>query len=157
VTGVNISAASFGLSAAAVAGENEQEFEDGELEDTTGTVTSVSGTSFVLAIASGMPLTFTTDASTEFNAGASLAPMTNTVVTVEGVTKADGSLYAKEVEGVEVVGGAELEGLISQVTGNPATQLTFSADDGTGSGMDDTKIGASFTVDVIGAGYKVSK
>ena len=67
------------------------------------------------------------------------------------------ALYAKEVEGVEDVGGAEVEGLISQVTGNPASQLTFTADDGSGSGMDDTKTGSSFTADVSGAGYKVSK
>jgi len=83
--------------------------------------------------------------------------MTNMVVTVEGVTKSDGTLYAKEVEGVEDVGGAEVEGLVTQVTGNPATQLTFTADDGSGSGMDDTSTGSSFTADVSGAGYKVGK
>jgi hypothetical protein len=31
------------------------------------------------------------------------------------------------------------------------------ADDGSGSGVDDTKLGTSFTVDVIGAQYKVAK
>lgn len=158
VTGVNIGAASFNLSTSTVAAENEQEFESGELEDTTGTVSSVSGTSFTLLVGmTGTSLTFTTDANTEFKDGAALATMANTVVTVEGVTKADGTLYAKEVEGVEDIGGAEVEGLISQVVGNPATQLTFVADDGSGSGMDDTKTGSSFTADVSGAGYKVSK
>lgn len=157
VTGVSLSANSFTLSTSAVAGQNEQEFENGELEDMTGTVSSVSGTSFTLVTGAGVSLTFSTDASTQFNDGASLATMTNTVVTVEGATKADGTLYAKEVEGVEDAGGAEVEGLISQVSGNPATQLTFTADDGSGSGMDDTKTGTSFIVDVSGAGYKVSK
>ncbi|MBI3645687.1 MAG: DUF4382 domain-containing protein [Acidobacteriales bacterium] len=158
VTGVNISAASFNLSTSTVAAENEQEFENGELEDITGTVSSVSGTSFTLLVGmAGTSLTFTTDANTQFKDGATLATMANTVVTVEGVTKADGSLYAKEVEGVETAGGVEAEGLISQVTGNPATQLTFIADDGSGSGMDDTKTGSSLTADVSGAGYKVSK
>ncbi len=157
ITGVNISAASFTISTATVAAENEQEFEDGELEDTTGTVTSVNGNSFVLSLGvSGTTLTFVADSNTEFKDGAALATMNNTVVTVEGVTRSDGSLYAKEVEGVEDVGGAEVEGLITQVTGNPATQLTFSADDGSGSGMDDTKVGSSFSVDVSGAGYKVN-
>lgn len=158
VTGVNISAASFNLSTSTVAAEDEQEFENGELEDITGTVSSVSGTSFTLLVGlTGTSLTFTTDANTEFKDGATLATMANTVVTVEGVTKADGTLYAKEVEGVEDIGGAEVEGLISQVVGNPATQLTFVADDGSGSGMDDTKTGSSFTADVSGAGYKVSE
>jgi hypothetical protein len=158
VTGVNISAASFDLTTSTVAAENEQEFESGELEDTTGTVSSVSGTSFTLLVGmTGTSLTFKTDANTEFKDGAALATMANTVVTVEGVTKTDGTLYAKEVEGVEDIGGAEVEGLISQVLGNPATQLTFVADDGSGSGMDDTKTGSTFTADVSGAGYKVSK
>lgn len=158
VTGVSISTASFNLFTSTVAAENKQEPEDGELEDTTGTVSSVSGTSFVLVTGvTGTSLTFTTDANTQFSDGAALATMTNTVVTVEGVTKSDGTLYAKEVEGVENAGGAEVEGLVSQVTGNPATQLTFTADDGSGTGMDDTKTGSSFTVDVSGAGYKVSK
>lgn len=158
VTGVNISGSSFASSLSTVAAENEQEPEDGELEDTTGTVSSVSGTSFTLLVGmAGTPLTFTTDANTEFNDGASLATMANTVVTVEGVTRADGTLYAKEVEGVENMGGAELEGLISQVTGNPATQLAFVADDGSGNGMDDTTVGSSFTADVSGAQYKVAK
>jgi Domain of unknown function (DUF5666) len=157
VTGVNISATSFNLSTSTVAADNEQEPEDGELEDLTGTVSSVSGTSFVLAIGmNGTSLTFTTDANTEFKDGATLATMANMVVTVEGVTRPDGTLYAKEVEGVEDVDGAEVEGLITQVTGNPATQLTLVADDGSGRGMDDSKTGSSFTVDVSGAGYKVS-
>jgi hypothetical protein len=158
VTGVNISGSSFKLSTSTVVGQDEQEFENGELEDTTGTVTSVSGNSFVLALGiNGTSLTFTTDANTEFKDGATLATMTNTVVTVEGFTRTDGTLYAKEVEGVEDAGGAEVEGLISQVVGHPATQLTFVADDGSGSGMDNTKTGSSFTADVSGAGYKVSK
>lgn len=158
VTGVNISAASFKLTTSAVVAENEQEFESGELEDISGTVGSVSGTSFTLLLGmTGTSLTFTTDASTEFKDGAALANMANTVVTVEGRTKADGTLYAKEVEGVEDMGGAEVEGLISKVVGNPASQLTFVADDGSGSGMDDTKTGSSFTVNVTGAGYKVGK
>jgi hypothetical protein len=105
----------------------------------------------------GTSLTFTTDTNTQFNDGAALATMANTVVTVEGVTNSDGTLYAKEVEGVEDVGGAEVEGLISQVTGNPATQLIFVADDGSGSGMDGSKTGSSFTADISGAGYKVHK
>jgi hypothetical protein len=158
VTGVNISGSSFTFSTSAVAAENEQEPEDGELEDTTGTVSAVSGTSFTLALGiTGTPLTFATDANTVFSDGAALATMTNTVVTVEGVTRADGTLYAKEVEGVENANGVEADGLILQVTGNPATQLVFNADDGSGSGMDDTKTGSSLTADVSGAGYKVDK
>lgn len=158
VTGVNIGASSFTFSTSAVAAENQQEPEDGELEDTTGTVSSVSGTSFTLVLGiTGTPLTFATDANTVFSDGATLATMTNAVVTVEGVTRSDGTLYAKEVEGVENGNGMEADGLILQVTGNPATQLTFNADDGSGSGMDDTKTGTTLTADVSNAGYKIDK
>jgi hypothetical protein len=76
---------------------------------------------------------------------------------VEGVTKSDGTLYAKEVEGIEDATGAESEGLITQVSGNPATQLAFVADHGMGSGMDDTKVGEPITADVSNAKYKVKK
>lgn len=104
----------------------------------------------------GVPLTFTTEANTQFDDGASLTK--NAIVTVEGVTKSDGTLYAKEVEGIEDASGAEAEGLITQVTGNPATQLTFVADHGMGSGMDDTKVGDTITADVSSAKkYEVKK
>ncbi len=159
VTGVNISSSSFTFSSATVAAnENEQEPEDGELEDTTGTVASVSGTSFTLNVATtGTQLTFTTDSNTKFDDGATLATMTTgTVVTVEGITKSDGTLYAKEVEGVENENGSELDGLISQVTRGFATTLTFVADDGSGNGMDDAKVGSTFNVDVTTAQFKVS-
>ena len=158
VTGVKLSASSFNVSTSAVAAEDKQEAEDGELEDTTGMVTSVSGSSFTMTMGqSGVALTFTTDANTQFNDGASLATLLNTIVKVEGVTKADGTLYAKEVEGIENQNGAEAEGLITQVTGNPAAQLKVVAQDGIGAGMNSNVIGSTVSVDVSGAGYKVSQ
>ena len=158
VTGVNLSASSFTFSSSTVAAENEQEPDNGEMEDTTGTVSSVSGNSFTLSLGTGgTSLTFATDSNTEFKDGATLATLTNMVVSVEGVTRADGTLYAKEVEGVEAEGGAEVEGVISSVTGNPASQLGVVVDAGSGSGVDDSKTGSTVTANVSGAGYKVSK
>ncbi len=81
----------------------------------------------------------------------------NKIVTVEGVTRSDGTLYAKEVEGIEDETGAEAEGLITAISGSPAMQLTFVADHGMGSGMDDTKVGTIITADVSNAQYKVKK
>ena len=153
VTGVNLSASSFGLGTAAVAAEDKQGHDDGELEDTTGTITAVNGTSFTLTAGqNGAPLIFATDAGTAFDDGASLT--VNTIVTVEGTTKSDGTLYAKEVEGIEDSSGVEAEGLITQISG---TQISFLADDGLGSGMDDTKVGGSITADISTAKYKVNK
>jgi len=156
VTGVNLTASSFTVASAVVAAEDKQGHDDGELEDTTGVITAVNGTSFTLTVdQNGVPLIFTTDANTQFDDGASLTR--NTIVTVEGVTKPDGTLYAKEVEGIEDASGTESEGLITQVSGNPATHLTFVADHGMGSGMDDTKVGGVITADVSSANYKVKK
>jgi len=159
VIGVNLSATSFTISTSAVAGnQNNEQDDDGELEDTTGTVTNVSGTSFTLTVGqNGTPLTFSTDANTEFDDGAALGSMLNTIVKVEGVTMADGSLYAKEVEGVENNNGAEAEGLITAVTGSPATALSLVAQDGLGSGVTATTIGSTLNVNVAGAQYKVDK
>jgi DNA/RNA endonuclease YhcR with UshA esterase domain len=146
------------------ANENEQEAEDGEMEDITGLVTAVNGTSFTLTLGqNGVQLTFTTDANTQFSDGVtSAASALNMIVKVEGVTKSDGTLYAKEVEGIENQNGAELEGFITAVTPGPptaATSLTIVGQDGIGSGIDDTDIGATITVDVSGvssSGYKVN-
>lgn len=159
VTGFALSASSFAVSTAAVAAdENAQEDDNGELEDISGMVGSVSGSTFTLTLSSGATMTFTTDANTQFSDGLTDVNSTlNMIVKVEGVTKPDGSLYAKEVEGVENQNGLEMEGLITTVTGNPATSLTIVAQDGMGSGVDDTKVGNSFTVDVSGAQYKVNK
>jgi hypothetical protein len=158
VTGVNFSASSFAVSTSAVAAEAQEEAENGELEDTTGTVTNVSGTSFTMTVGqNGVSLTFTTDANTEFKDGATLATIMNTVVNVEGRTLADGTLYAKEVEGVENESGTELEGVVNQVTGNPATQLSVVAQDGSGSGMNDSNVGNVMAIDVTAAQYSVEQ
>jgi hypothetical protein len=156
VTGVAITANSFTVSASSNQNENEEEAENGELEDTIGTVNTVSGNSFTMTVGqNGVSLTFTTDQNTEFKDGASLATLVNMIVKVEGLTRSDGSLYAKEVEAVENEQGMEAEGLVTQVTGNPATQLSVVAQDGSGSGMDDTKVGAVVTANVSGAQYRV--
>ena len=93
-------------------------------------------------------MTFSTDGTTQFKDGVTtVASLLNQVVTVEGFTKSDGSLFAKEVEGLESNTGAEVEGLITAISG---TTLTVNAHDGIGNGFDDTKIGASFTVNIAG-------
>jgi hypothetical protein len=158
VNGVAITANSFGVSTSAVAPVQQQHAEDGELEDTTGLVTAVTGNSFTMTVGqNGVSLTFTTDTNTQFSDGASLATMLNTIVNVEGNTQPDGSLYAKEVEGVENNAGMEADGLVTQVSGNPAAQLSVVAQDGSGAGMDTTKVGTTLTIDVSGANYKVDQ
>jgi uncharacterized protein DUF5666 len=157
ITGFNFSSASFSITAKAVTANNQQD-DDGELEDVAGLVTSVSSNSFTMNVGqSGAQLTFTTDNTTQFSDGlTNVASTANQIVKVEGATKADGTLLASEVEGIENQNGAELEGIVAAVTGNPASTLAVTAQDGTGSGMDGTKIGVAFSADVSKAPqYKV--
>ena len=161
VTGISPSPSAFTISTSAVAAQNnedQEEDENGKLEDIMGMVTNVSGTSFSMTVGqSGASLTFATDSNTEFKDGASLSTLMNTIVKVEGMTNPDGTLRAKEVEGIENQDGAELEGLVTQVTGNPATQLMVVAQDGNGHGMDNQQMGSTQTVNVAGAQYKVDQ
>src|SRR5262249_12090174 len=148
VNGISFGPTSFNITAKTPGAANNQQDDDGEIEDTEGTVTAVNGASFTMKLQNGSSLTFTTDATTEFKDGVTgVAGLLNQVVTVEGFTKSDGSLFAKEVEGLENQNGAEVEGLITAISG---TTLTVTAQDGIGNGMDDNKVGASFTVNIAG-------
>ena len=158
ITGFNFSGSSFTFSTKLVAAANQQD-DDGELEDVTGLVTSVSGSSFTMNVGQGgAQLTFTTDNTTQFSDGvADVNSTLNQIVKVEGMTKVDGTLFASEVEGLENQNGGELEGIMTAVTGNPATSVSVLAQDGTGSGMNSSKIGASFSADVSGAQFKIDQ
>jgi hypothetical protein len=153
INGISFGPTSFNITAKAPGAQANQQDDDGEIEDVQGTVTAVNGSSFTLKIGTGASLDFTTDGATEFKDGITgVAGLLNQVVTVEGFTRSDGSLYAKEVEGNENESGGEIEGLITSISG---TTLTINADDGSGNGMDDTKMGATFSVNI--AGLKASK
>jgi hypothetical protein len=154
ITGISFGPTSFNITAKAPGAQANQQDDDGEIEDIQGLVTAVNGSSFTMNVGqTGSSLTFTTDASTEFKDGiTTVASALNQVVTVEGFTRSDGTLFAKEVEGLENENGAELEGIITQISGST---LTVMAQDGIGNGMDDTKVGDSFTVSI--AGLKASK
>ncbi|MGZ4900079.1 MAG: DUF5666 domain-containing protein [Candidatus Angelobacter sp.] len=149
VNGIAFTASSFNITAKSPGVAANQQDDDGEIEDVQGTVTAVNGSSFTFKVGqTGSSMTFTTDATTQFKDGVtSVASLLNQVVTVEGFTKSDGSLFAKEIEGLESNTGAEAEGLITAISG---TTLTVTAQDGIGNGFDDTKIGASFSVNIAG-------
>ena len=149
VNGIAFTSSSFNITAKAPGVAGNQQDDDGEIEDVQGTVTAVNVSSFTFKVGqTGSSMTFNTDGTTQFKDGVtSVASLLNQVVTVEGFTRADGSLFAKEIEGLESNSGAEVEGLITAISG---TTLTVNAHDGIGSGMDDTKIGASFSVNIAG-------
>src|ERR1700731_4844878 len=149
VNGIAFTASSFNITAKSPGVAGNQQDDDGEIEDVQGTVTAVNGSSFTFKVGqTGSSMTFNTDSTTQFKDGVtSVASLLNQVVTVEGFTRADGSLFAKEIEGLESNTGGEVEGLITAISG---TTLTVTAQDGIGNGFDDTKVGASFSVNIAG-------
>lgn len=150
VNGISFGPTSFNITAKAPGAQANQQDDDGEIEDVQGTVTAVNSPNFTLKLQNGSSLTFSTDGTTEFKDGVTgVAGLLNQVVTVEGFTKSDGSLFAKEVEGLENANGGEVEGLITAISG---TTLTVTAQDGIGNGFDDSKVGATFTVNIAGLG-----
>jgi uncharacterized protein DUF5666 len=147
ITGISFSPTSFTITAKAPGAQAEQD-DDGEIEDVTGTVTAATSNSFTLKVGqTGSSLTFNFDATTQFSDGVTAATLLNQIVEVEGFTRSDGSLFAKEVEGQEASTGSELEGIIRSISGS---LLTVTSHDGAGAGMDDTKVGADFTVSIAG-------
>ncbi len=145
---------SFAATAAARASEAEQEDETGEMEDITGAVTAVSGSTFTISVEqTAQNLTFQTNTSTEFE-GVTLATLaTGMIVEVDAITQADGTLLAKKVESeVEDTTGLEVEGLITSVTGDPATSIKLVVHDEAAPGAVMPAIGAEITVDVSGLG-----
>jgi uncharacterized protein DUF5666 len=148
ITGISFGASSFTITAKAPGAQAGQQDDDGEIEDVRGTVTAATSSNFTLKVGqTGSSMTFNFDASTKFSDGVTAATLLNQIVTVEGFTKSDGNLFATEVEGQEASTGSELEGMIRSISG---TLLTVTAHDGSGSGMDDTKVGADFTVSING-------
>lgn len=151
ITGFNFSGSSFLVTTHAIAAENQQEDDSGEIESLTGLAGLIFATdSFSFnAGQSGAQLTFTTDSTTEFSGGVtSVSTAIDHIVKVDGVTKGDGFFFAKEVEGLEFKTGSDLQGMITLVTGNPATSLAMIGQDGMGAGMDSSKVGGTFNADV---------
>lgn len=135
-----------------VAAEDNQHPEDGALEDVNGTVSSVGSSSFTINTpSSSQPLTFTVNSTTEFKDGlAGLSSLTaGMIVEVEGVTAADGSLLAKEVEAeVEVENGLEDDGIVISTTGTPVTQFQIVLQGFTSGAAITPTVGNTVTVNV---------
>lgn len=156
VAGISFGSSSFAVIASPVAQQAQQEVENGEVEDIRGTVSAVNGTSFTINMGqNGSSLTFSTDANTEFKDGSSLATILNMIVKVEGTTRPDGTLYAKEVEGIEDQSGSEIAGLVTAIQGSPASSVSIVVQDGEGAGVTSALIGSSVTANVSGANYQV--
>jgi uncharacterized protein DUF5666 len=100
--------------------------DSGEIDDVHGTVSAINAPNFTIQNGSST-ITFATDNTTQFSDGiTSLAGLkVGDIVEVDGTTKPDGTKLATKVEREEASSGEEAEGVISAVTGSPATQITI--------------------------------
>jgi hypothetical protein len=95
-------------------------------------------------------LTFSTNSSTQFVGLSGMGMMTNGIIVgVDAVTQPDGSLLAQRVESMWTTSGGMMGGgIVTNVNGNPPTQLTIVANNGIGGGMMMSWISGTLTVNV---------
>ncbi|MCU1255922.1 MAG: hypothetical protein JWM83_2221, partial [Candidatus Angelobacter sp.] len=105
---------------------NNSDEDSGEMDDVHGSVTAIAAPNFTIQTKTSS-IVFATDASTQFKDGiTSLSQLKmGDIVEVDGTTKPDGSKLATKVEVESSQSGKEAEGLITVVTGTPATQITI--------------------------------
>ena len=106
--------------------EDNEDEENGEIEDIQGRVTAINAPNFTIDTGKST-ITFATDNNTLFKDGITkLADLkVGDMVEVDGVTKPDGTKLATKVELEEHENGEEVEGVITNVTGTPATLITI--------------------------------
>ena len=108
------------------ANHDDEGDDDGEENDTHGTVQNVSAPNFTITTEDGMNVTFATDSNTMFSEG--LTALTDMhvgdVVEVDAVTKSDGTKLATRVSRDEDHMGEEVEGLVSNLD-SPLTTITI--------------------------------
>lgn len=114
--------------------ESEEEDQNGAFDHVVGQVTAVSPTGFTMNVGqSGWRVTFKVSSSTRFDNAATFANVVvNSLVRVEGVTQADGSILANEVEILGANPAQEAEGIVTTTFGNPVSSFSMILHDGSG-------------------------
>lgn len=111
--------------------------EDGGMHGIIGTVAGGQGRAFTLSIAQGLGSTsMATHSGTHFSGmGDSHTMAGSMVVSVDAMPMADGTWRVDDVQSKMGAGGSMAGGIVTAITGSPATQLTLVMHDGAGSGM----------------------
>ena len=138
----------FGVQPVGVAGR--QQDDNGEFEAETGKAMEVTSSGFVLQTGqSGSRLPFIVDGSTTLPNGFHLSDLQNRIVQVQGFTRADGTLYAQQIEMLGSQNASQMEGTITQIGSfNIPTLMDFAVQDGTGTGFTSAQIGQDLLMDI---------
>ena len=131
---------------------NPMDPSNGGIQGMMGSVSSASGTSFSMtSMQAAQSFTFATNSSTVFD-GTSMSGMgSGMLLMVDASLQADGTLMATKVQSMMASGGVMGGGMITAVTGQPATSLTIVMQNGVGSGMMSSAFAAGVTVDLNGS------
>jgi hypothetical protein len=126
---------------------------NGGIQHMMGAVSSMSGSSFSMtSMQAAQTFTFATNSATTFGNITMMSMMTNgMLVVVDASLQADGSLMATDVRSMMNSGGAMGGGMITAVTGQPATQLTMVMQNGAGAGMMSSVLASGATVTMDGS------
>ena len=130
-----------------------QQPQNGQIQHVVGTVTRVVGKAITVK-SNGANLTFQTDANTTFQA-ITLSTALNAMVEMNGSTQSDGSLYADEVELVDIANGVELEGMATYIY--PDTDLYITVQTAIGSGTSTSLVGKTVYNRISAAVFRVDK
>jgi hypothetical protein len=119
-------APTFNVTTSTVRGGEDEGDDQGEIDDTHGKVTAVNAPNFTIQT-NQSSITFATNSNTQFKDGiTSLANLAvGAIVEVDATSETDGTKLATKVALEEDGNNSEeLEGIITAVTGSPATQIT---------------------------------
>lgn len=131
---------------------------DGGIQRMMGAVSGVSGSTFTMtSMQAAQSFTFMTNSSTEFD-NTRMSAMTNgMLLLVDASLQSDGSLLAARVQSMMGSGGVMGGGIVTAVTGPPATQFTMVMQDGAGTGMMASNFAAEAAANLNGSTvYKIN-
>ncbi len=125
---------------------------DGGIQQMMGTVSGVTGSSFTMtSMQAAQTFTFAINSSTTFD-GTSMSGMSSgMLLMVDASLQSDGSLMATKVQSMMNSGGVMGGGIVTAVTGQPATALTIVMQNGAGTGMMSSDFASGVTIDLSGS------
>lgn len=148
----------FRSSAGAVMSGSQEDVNHGGMEQMMGSVTSLSGNTFALSMMQGtQPITFQTASGTKFENMTGMGKMSDgMLLSVDAVMQPNGTALAQRVDFMMGSGGMMGDGIVTSVSGAPATELTLVMQNGAGSGVSTSSFGAGFSVNVgSGTTYQI--
>jgi hypothetical protein len=124
--------------------------EDGGIHHMVGMVSGTSGGQFTVATMQGMSgVSLMTNANTQFHGMNGVGMMAgNMLVSFDASLQPDGTWMATRVQSRIGVGGAMSAGMVTEVSGNPPTQLIIAMQNGIGNGMAATNLAGTTTVNI---------